>query len=344
MKGKATVFSDFLRALGVPHTRRYSDSRFRSMTFQSLFGLSHLLKDYGVESEGWKINDPAEFASLTPPFLAQKKNGVFVIVDTPVKGAEQTVRVIDEGVRQTVMGGQLIDGLNGIVLLAYPSEKSAEPEYRAHRLSETVEALSGYALAVVAVAILVYFFITRGLGDSVWTTLGVLFNLFGLWLSLMLMQKSLGIHTSTSERVCGILEQGGCDVITTSAASKLFGAFSWSEVGFGYFGVSLVVLLVFPYLWPALALCNILCLPYTVWSITYQKFVARHWCTLCVGVQTTLWAIFVCYLAGGITGKILPLHFDLVVLIGVYVLAVLILHFIVKLFKTLPCHEKDTQA
>lgn len=323
MKGKSTVFSDFLTALEVPHTRQYSDAQFRSMTFQSLFGLTHLLKDYGIESEGWKITDPTDYAALTPPFLAQKKNGVFVVVESPVKEA---------------------DDLNGIVLLAFPDEKSAEPNYRAHKLSETVENLSVYALAVIAVAILGYFFITRGLGHSVWTSLAVLLNLFGLWLSYMLMQKSLGIHTSTSERVCGILDKGGCDVITTSGASKLFGVFSWSEVGFGYFGVSLATLLIFPHLWPTLALCNILCLPYTIWSISYQKFVARHWCTLCVGVQATLWALFGCYLAAGFTAKILPLHFDLIVLMGVYVVAVLSLHFIVKLIKTIPSHEENPQA
>ncbi len=323
MKGESTVFSDFLTALEVPHTRQYSDAQFRSMTFQSLFGLTHLLKDYGIESEGWKITDPADYAALTPPFLAQKKNGVFVVVESPVKEA---------------------DDLNGIVLLAFPDEKSAEPDYRAHKLSETIENLSVYALAVIAVAIFGYFFITRGLGHSVWTTLAVLLNLFGLWLSYMLMQKSLGIHTSTSERVCGILDKGGCDVITTSGASKLFGVFSWSEVGFGYFGVSLATLLIFPHLWPALALCNILCLPYTIWSISYQKFVARHWCTLCVGVQATLWALFGCYLAAGFTAKILPLHFDLIVLMGVYVVAVLSLHLIVKLIKTIPSHEENPQA
>ena len=118
-------------------------------------------------------------------------------------------------------------------------------------------------------------------------------------------------------------ERGGCDVIATSKASRLFGVFSWSEIGFGYFGVSLVTLLLYPHLWPALAACNILCLPYTVWSLTYQKFVARHWCTLCVGVQLTLWALFLCWLAGGWVAKIFPLHADLFVLMGVYIAAVL---------------------
>lgn len=344
MKPSTTIFSDFLTALGIPHTGRYSDARFRAMPFQSLFGLTHLLKDYGIESEGWNLVDKSELAKLTPPFLAQKNDGVFVVVNTPVSNDGGDVSINDNGRERSLTVPELVGELNGIVLLAFPDENSAEPGYKAHSLSETIENLSGYALAVAALGLFVYFFATRGLGNSVWTSLAVGLNIFGLWLSFMLMQKSLGIHTSTSERVCGILERGGCDVITTSAASKLFGVFSWSEVGFGYFGVSLAVLLVFPHLWPALALCNILCLPYTVWSISYQKFVAHHWCTLCVGVQATLWALFGCYLAAGFTAHILPLHFDLIVLAGVYVAAVLSLHSLVMLFKNLPCHEKDSQT
>lgn len=123
--------------------------------------------------------------------------------------------------------------------------------------------------------------------------------------------------------------------------SKLFGVFSWSEVGFGYFSVSLASLLLFPHMWPALALCNVCCLPYTVWSIWYQRFRARHWCTLCVGVQSTLWALFFCYLSGGWLRLSLPLHLDFFVLIAVYVFTVLFINLLVRALQNLPCHEKD---
>ena len=52
---KASIFSDFLQALGVQHTGRYSDSRFNGLTFKSLFGLSRLLDEYGVENSAWRV-------------------------------------------------------------------------------------------------------------------------------------------------------------------------------------------------------------------------------------------------------------------------------------------------
>lgn len=334
MNNRGPIFSAFLKALGVPHTRSYSDEQFRGMTFKSLFGLSHLLKDYGIPSEGWKLNDKNELTSLVPPFLAQRKDGVFVIVEEFSNGTDM-ITYDQKGERRSGKTVDFINNFNGIVLIAYPDRNSAEPQYRAHALSEGVALSSRFILVIAALGLLAYFFITRGLWKYPSIILITLLDCLGLWLSYMLLQKSLGIHTSTSEKVCGVLEKGGCDVITSSKASKLFGVFSWSEVGFGYFSTSLITLLLFPDMWPALAACNICCLPYTVWSIGYQRFVAHHWCTLCVGVQATLWAIFFCYLAGGWIGHILPLHFDILVLAGVYIVSVLLLNRILSAFKNL---------
>jgi hypothetical protein len=43
---------------------------------------------------------------------------------------------------------------------------------------------------------------------------------------------------------------------------------------------------------PYLALVNILALPYTFWSVWYQKVKARQWCPLCLIVQVLLWGVF----------------------------------------------------
>ena len=52
-----SIFSRFLTALGVPHTDSWSDAQFGGMTFKSLYGLSHLLTEYGVPNEGLRYTD-----------------------------------------------------------------------------------------------------------------------------------------------------------------------------------------------------------------------------------------------------------------------------------------------
>ena len=54
------------------------------------------------------------------------------------------------------------------------------------------------------------------------------------------------------------------------------------------------------------------------------------------GVQLTLWALFLCWLAGGWVAKIFPLHADLFVLMGVYIAAVLSINLLLRAASRLP--------
>lgn len=320
-----TLFTRFLTALQVPHTQSYSDAQFEGMTFKSLFGLSHLLLDYHVPNEAYEISDKSEFAKLTPPFLAQTADGVVDIVKA-INHDAATVTFDSNGKVMTKPLDDFIKYWNGVVLLAYPCADSCESDWKCHRLQEIVAASTRWILLAAILLAVVYFFVTRGLWRQVSTTLIFLLDCGGIYLSYLLMLKNIGVKTSAGDRVCGVLQKGGCDDIMSMKVSKLFGVISWSEVGLGYFSVSLLTLLLFPHLDGALALFNACCLPYTVWSITYQKFVAKRWCTLCVGVQTTLWLLFFCYLGGGMFRMAFPLQFDYLVLIAVYVGSVMSLN------------------
>lgn len=338
-----SIFTRFLDSLGVRHTAGYSDTQFRHMTFRSLYGLSHLLTQYGVSNYAVNVADKREITAIEAPFLAQTNAGIFVIVtDIDTDGGK--VSYDQSGKEYRVALADFIGAWNGVALLAFPDDGSGEPDYASHYLGDIIYRMSGYVLVVSAMAVVLYFFITRGVYAHVSTLLISIFDGVGLYFSYLLLQKSLDIHTAASDRVCGVLEKGGCDSIMSLKVSRLFGVFSWSEVGFGYFGISLATLLIFPHLWPDLALFNACCLPYTVWSIWYQRFRVRHWCTLCVGVQCTLWILFFCYLGGGWWQYLLPLHADTFILLAAYVCSVLSLNMILRLAKNLPCYEKDKTA
>jgi hypothetical protein len=84
-----------------------------------------------------------------------------------------------------------------------------------------------------------------------------------------------------------------------SEAAKLWGIFGWSEIGLGYFAANVIILLFLPHLITYSVIINILTLPFTVWSVWYQKVKARQWCSLCLIVQILLWTIFIINLAFG---------------------------------------------
>lgn len=324
-----TIFTDLLGQLGVRFTPEYANRQFEAMSFKSLFGLSQLLKSYGVESEGLVLSDKSEIEKLTPPFIAQTSGGL--VIATSIGNG--SIGYLSQGVEERMPLQEFEKAWTGTVFLAFPTERAGEPEYCAHREAMFFTKVRNVGLVVGLAALFCYLFVSNGIYRHVSTVLLTLLDLGGLYLTYLLVQKSLKIHNKAADNVCRVLQEGGCDSILETKASKFFGIFGWSEVGFTYFSVSLLCLLMFPEWICYLALCNACCLPFTVWSIWYQKFRAKVWCTLCVSVQTTLWLSFFCYLGGGWFDGVLPLRIEFFVLGVTYVTVLFLLNRILPRFE-----------
>ena len=336
-----SLFSDFLKALGVPHTAEYSDKQFDSMPFPSLFGLSKLLESYGIPNEAFQLSDKEELNQLTAPFIADTPDGCLIVTDI----SAESVKYVTQGNAEEIPTDEFKNAWNGIVLMAYPTAQSSEPDYGSHRALEIIDSAKKWVLAAGAAVLFLYLFITNGIYAH-WSTVALtLFNIIGLLLTFMLVQKTLKIKNKAADEVCGVLQEGGCDSVLQLKASSFFGIFKWSEVGFTYFSVSLLTLLIFPQYIGYLALCNACCLPFTVWSIWYQKFRAKVWCTLCVSVQATLWLLFFCYFFGGWYHFILPIRAQFFILGITYVTVLLGLNRIMSRNSNYNDDNKDnTQA
>lgn len=114
--------------------------------------------------------------------------------------------------------------------------------------------------------------------------------------------KQLNIQNSYVDKICSLFRKSDCNNILSSSAAKFIGLIGWSEVGLGYFASNLFIILFTPSLVYYSALINIISLPYTFWSIWYQKFRAKQWCPLCLIVQVLLWSIFLIDLIFGFIG------------------------------------------
>lgn len=290
-----SFFSALLSVLGVKHTPGYSDARFASMPFRTLFGLTGLLKEYGVGSTGVRLNDKSQISLLTPPFVVPVDHSVVIVTD--MSGGDITYQSVRTA--ETMPVSDFVKAWDGTALLLSADADSAEPGYSSHVLAGVMTRLRNWGMWLAAAVILIWLLVSGDFFTRPSLLLTALFDIGGLALSFLLVQKTLGIHTAAGEKVCNVLAPGGCDTISRSDASSFLGIFHWSEVGLVYFGVSLLALLAFPSTAPWLAWINVLALPYTVWSISYQYFKAHTWCTMCVGVQITLWVTFLCYLCGG---------------------------------------------
>lgn len=323
-----TLVADFLKALKVPFTKDYTKQRFEGMPFKTLFGVTQLLKEYGVETTGYRIADKKGLSEIPVPFIAQTEGGL-VIVTGESRG---TVGYLTQGVAERMPEEEFIKAWTGVVVCAKADPGAKEPDYGAHATKEFFTSAKRVLLWVLAIALTAYLYVENGLWRhwSVWALTAV--DLFGIWLTYMLVQKSLNIKNATADKVCGVLQEGGCDSILKTSASSFFGLFSWSEVGFTYFGISLLAMLIAPQTIHWLSLINICCLPFTVWSIWYQKFRARHWCTLCVCVQLSLWLQFICYFFGHWQAPVFPLRLGFFALGATFVFVLLALNRILPHF------------
>lgn len=323
-----TLITDLLTVLKVPHTADYTKQRFDTMAFKTLFGATQLLKEYGVESCAYRIADKTEINSLGVPFVAQTTGGLVIV--TAIGNGQ--VKYLTQGIAETIPEGEFCNVWTGVVVLVKASAGAKEPDYAKHRRMDIINQSKRVLLWLLAGLLVAYLLVQNGTWRywSVWGLIAV--DCFGLWLTYMLVQKSLSIKNHLADKVCGVLQEGGCDKILETSASSFFGIFSWSEVGFTYFGISLLVMLISPATIHWLALINICCLPFTVWSIWYQKFRAKHWCTLCVCVQLSLWLQFICYFFGHWESPIFPLSLAFFTLGATYVFVLLALNKILPHF------------
>ncbi len=317
------TFNRLLSLLGVPHTAAYSRERFCSMSFKSWFGLKKLLEEYGVEAGGVRLADKTAIGLLPVPFLAATSSGTVIVGS------------ISDGVAELATGGKSVSRVpldefsrrcTGDFLLFESSSAACEPGYRSHRMLELASAAKRVCLAAGVLFLFLYLVISNGIYTRLPLALLTLLDLGGLYVTFLLMQKSLRIHNPKADAVCRVIDEGGCDSVLSTKASTFFGIFSWSEVGFAYFSVSLLCLLVFPGAAGSLAFCNLCCLPFSLWSVWYQKFRVGKWCTLCLCVQATLWLEFFCYLGGGYLSDMFPLRMPTFVLGASYLVVLLLLN------------------
>lgn len=332
-----TIFPDFLKALEVPHTGDYADKAFRNMNFKSLFGFSRLLSAYGIPWEADVIADRSQLAVIPTPYLAKVPGGFVIVTDVArdASGRPQTVDYIFYHRRYSRPFVDFESLADGTVLRAFPTKDSGEPDYRRHHIMEIATEAKKWILLACVLFLFTFGMIYSGMYAHVSTVLLTVFTLSGIMVSFMLIQKSAHIHNHAADRMCGLIKEHGCDTVLKQKASTFFGLFGWSEVGMAYFSITLLVLLIFPSQIHHLALINACCVPFSFWSVWYQKYRAKSWCTLCLTVQCLLWCQFGCYLAGG-WWQGLDIDINLFLLGAAYVAALLGLN------RLMPALERKT--
>lgn len=322
------AFTAFLASLNIEYTDRFSNNYFNEHPHKySLFGLSKMLADFKIENVALKMKDKENgLSKLEAPFIAYVASEFAVV--KKITPQQVQMRWRDDDINTPL--SEFLNAWTGVVLLADPDENSKEPEFEKHRTEERFQKSKNMLLVFAAILLCVLVYVSNSTFNNLGINILLLLNLLGAYISYLLLMKQLKVQSKYADKLCTLFKEGDCNSILETDAAKLWGIISWSEIGLGYFIANLVVLLSFPHLLSYLSLINACALPYTLWSLYYQKFKAKQWCPLCLIVQAIIWSTFLTSVA--LNAIYIPSlnMLDISAIVGIYLSLILAINILVE--------------
>jgi len=269
------VFEKILDVLKIRRTRAFSKQLYnRHPDKNNFLGLTDMFKTYQVDTICFKAPTSTKIDEFPLPLIAQYGSAFCVVLSVN----EDDVTVFYDGKTRLIANILFHKIWSGNTLCITDIHNASEPEYKSNFFKQTViDLLCGSSLLFLLLNIIVSMASHFSLG--IIALFGL--NLVGLYLSFLSMKKD----SAAKNKLCTMISDGNCDAVLNSSAAKLFGLFSLGQIGLSYFISNLVILTFFPSLLPLLALINCTALIMPVWSLVYQKIIAKSWCPVCVLIQ-----------------------------------------------------------
>lgn len=282
------ILEHILTELRVKHTGLYARKLYNEHPFKDkLKGISKMLEDYNIAGQIEEIFDK-NINMLKVPFVVHIGGGNVLVQEF----ANGEAKILWNQGEVRISLKDFLQLWDGKVIFPKSSEKSVEPGYKENLKNQLYHTGRKYLLYMVAGILLISGFIFNKVLVYTGCMILLIINMIGVYIGYLLVQKQMHIRNDRADKICSIFKKGGCNGILESSASKLFGIIGWSEVGLSYFISNILIVTLFPRLLPYLALINVFVLPYSFWSVWYQKFKAKQWCALCLIVQVLLWMVF----------------------------------------------------
>lgn len=263
--------------------------------YPSLLALNDVALNFGLHCAAYRISNEDLF-DVPCPFIAHSTNqgSEFMLVTEITKEA---VAVDSGNGRKKISLTDFENKFTGTVLVTdevNQSIKNQSTSGLAKIFNSFRYFIAPLLLVLALISGLVLYF--NSLNSITWPyALLLLFKSAGVITSILLLVQSIDQNNPLIQKLCGGSSKTDCNAILSSKAAMVFKGLSWSEIGFFYFTGTWLALL-FSHgstlMLQALAILNIISLPYTFYSIYYQAKVAKQWCKLCCAVQALLWLEF----------------------------------------------------
>jgi uncharacterized membrane protein len=262
--------------------------------YPSFLALNDVLNNFGIASDAYRV-PVVDLHKATFPFIAHTRmpGSEFLLV-TDLN--QDSFTVTDQNKKNFNLSFNDFSVLyTGVILMADRPLATSQKNKKSLTLNKSD---SSYFLAI-GLTVLAFVIVLANYSNvfTTWqTSLVSLFKTVGILVSVLLLIQSIDNNNPFVQTLCGGGGKSNCNAILGSKSAKVFEGLSWSEVGFFYFMGTWLALLFSGNntgMLQALAILNLMCLPYTVYSIYFQARIAKQWCILCCTVQALLWLEFI---------------------------------------------------
>ncbi len=269
--------------------------------YPSILAVSDCLKQWLVENVAIRA-DKERIDEMPLPFIAFMGREFKTVTKVSI---QEVSFLNDDDKRQKENKENFLKTWSGVALLAEAQEGAGENDYDLKKRKENIQSFTIPLLICFGLLWAVVASVSFTGADPLAYTALLLCKLAGSIVSGLLLWYEIDKYNPTLQKICtGGGGKTNCNAILSSSKAKIFSWLSWSEVGFFYFSGSFLALGLYPSLTNIIAWVNVLALPYILFSLSYQKFVAKQWCPLCLAVQGLLLGEFIIGFTGGFLVKL----------------------------------------
>ena len=279
------ILYHFLRVLHVKVSKMTVHRLLDNPLGNSMRGISDALDTLHINNAVYQL--PTEyFDKLESPFIAvtNDNDSPFCLVEKIEK--KHVIITIPHTRHMRVSKQQLLQKWTGGVLVGEITEKTIqEKNYRLKNIGEWISQYQLLLAGIVAIFLILYH-ASRNYSSGM--TLYLLTLCAGILISAAILYKET-INHQFLHRFCHIGKVIDCNEVLHSKGSRIIGV-GLGELSLFYFSTLLLFCLLRPYdFFYISALCSIIAIGFTIYSVLYQVFIMHKGCMLCIIINLVIW-------------------------------------------------------
>lgn len=325
----ATLFETLFNLLNVKFTnKQLSEELTITPYINSMYGIGLILAKYNIDHRCIRLIQKEQVSDIPLGIIIFK--GAFVVLNHT---EDNRFTIYSNDKHHVISLQELLDGWDGVIMTISAHKGSGESSYQEHKKDEFNSRIKTLgSIILISVVTLICTFHNHN-DYSVASIFIAVINAIGIGISYLLLQKQLHIPNKFADKICGIAKESHCEDVTQSDGANLFGLFKLSEIGATFFSVNLLILLFFPWFTSELALFAVAVLPFSFWSIWYQKTKVKSWCVLCLTTLVLMWVQAAAYILGKCFSWSSSMILPSILILSVYGIVVLAINRIMLLIE-----------